>query len=370
MAWRAWSSHLGRVYGGNLRKRGSKRQTQCQTLTALQQALQTLVDGENDVGADIAEGALADVLAGADERPTAAFLAMLHQKGETPTELAGLARALAAQAVRVEAYGAVDIVGTGGDSAGTVNISTGSAVVAAAAGTPVAKHGNRSVSSRSGSADVLEQMGVNIELDKARVEDCLATLGLCFMFAPMFHPAMAVVRPVRKAIGIRTSFNLLGPLLNPATVKRAVLGVYSPNAMQLMASAALELGMERVLVVHSNGMDELSPTSSANMLDASKANGVREVHISPEDIGITRCDLHELQSEDPVESSNMLQDAISGTEGPVFEALAMNAGAAVYVNGQAQTLFEGVKHAKEAMRGGRAKQLLQRWRDQTQAQVI
>jgi len=331
----------------------------------LDEALSMLVEGKA-LGADGAEAALRQVLHGADERQTAALLAMLHQKGESGPELAGLARALSREAVHLHAHNAVDIVGTGGDSAGTVNISTGSAVVAAAAGTPIAKHGNRSVSSRSGSADVLESLGVRIDLDPQSVEDCFSTLGLCFMFAPIFHPAMASVRPIRKALGIRTAFNLLGPLTNPASVKRAVLGVYSPEAMELMASAALELGFERALVVHSNGMDELSPTASATVLDAS-VSGTAERHIIPEDMGIQRCSLEDLQGNGPEQSASMLHDAICGHEGAVFEALAMNAGAAVFVNEQASTLREGADAAKEAMVSGRAMTLLQRWADRTQA---
>ncbi len=221
---------------------------------------------------------MAALLEGAHPAQIAAFLVLLRAKGETGEEVAGLARAMLESGVEV-ALGAedlrgrplLDIVGTGGDGIGSVNISTGATVIAAAAdgAVAVAKHGNRSVSSLCGSADVVEALGVALELHPEGIRACVREAGIAFMYAPAFHPAMAAVGPVRRALRVRTAFNLLGPLLNPARASRALVGVYSPSVAPLMAAALGRLGVERALVVHSAGMDELTPLAPAIVIEAS-----------------------------------------------------------------------------------------------------
>ena len=221
---------------------------------------------------------MAALLEGAHPAQIAAFLVLLRAKGETGEEVAGLARAMLESGVEV-ALGAedlrgrplLDIVGTGGDGIGSVNISTGATVIAAAAdgAVAVAKHGNRSVSSLCGSADVVEALGVALELHPEGIRACVREAGIAFMYAPAFHPAMAAVGPVRRALRVRTAFNLLGPLLNPARASRALVGVYSPSGAPLMAAALGRLGVERALVVHSAGMDELTPLAPAIVIEAS-----------------------------------------------------------------------------------------------------
>ena len=224
---------------------------------------------------------MAALLEGAHPAQIAAFLVLLRAKGETGEEVAGLARAMLASGVEVALDAAgdlrgralLDIVGTGGDGIGSVNISTGATVIAAAAdggdAVAVAKHGNRSVSSLCGSADVVEALGVALELGPEGIRSCVREAGIAFMYAPVFHPAMAAVGPVRKALRVRTAFNLLGPLLNPARASRALVGVYSPAVAPLMAAALGRLGVERALVVHSAGMDELTPLAPAIVIEAS-----------------------------------------------------------------------------------------------------
>ena len=221
---------------------------------------------------------MAALLEGAHPAQIAAFLVLLRAKGETGEEVAGLTRAMLESGVEV-ALGAedlrgrplLDIVGTGGDGIGSVNISTGATVIAAAAdgAVAVAKHGNRSVSSLCGSADVVEALGVALELHPEGIRACVREAGIAFMYAPAFHPAMAAVGPVRRALRVRTAFNLLGPLLNPARASRALVGVYSPSVAPLMAAALGRLGVERALVVHSAGMDELTPLAPAIVIEAS-----------------------------------------------------------------------------------------------------
>ena len=207
-----------------------------------------------------AESGIRAVIAGVDNCQTAAFLVLLRAKGETPAEVAGMVTAMRDHMVRVDAGGsAVDIVGTGGDGHHTVNFSTAASFVAAACGARVAKHGNRSVSSQCGSADVLEELGVKIALSATGVERCIREAGIAFMFAPGFHPAMKNVVPVRKALGVRTVFNILGPLLNPAGLSRGLIGVYSDAMVPLMAEALHQLGADLVMVVHCGGLDELAP---------------------------------------------------------------------------------------------------------------
>jgi anthranilate phosphoribosyltransferase len=310
-----------------------------------------------------AEGALSALLGGADPAQIAGFLIALRAKGETAGEVAGLARAMRARAAPVAAGGDVlDIVGTGGDGIGSVNISTGATVVAAAAGARVAKHGSRSVSSLCGAADVLEALGVPIGLEAAGVERCLREAGVGFMFAPVYHPAMAAVGPVRRALRVRTAFNLLGPMLNPAGATHALVGVYSPAVAPLMAGALQRLGVKRALVVHSMGLDELTPMGPADVLEVAAGGGAPRAYVlEPRDLGIPRCEVADLAGGDAALNAAILRDAFGGARGAVADALCLNAGAALAAAGLADDAREGVAMAQEAQRSGRAGVTLEKW---------
>ena len=296
-----------------------------------------------------------------DPAKLSAFLVLLRAKGETAAEVAGLASAMKEKmaTVTVEKT-AVDIVGTGGDSAGTVNISTGACVLTAACGLTVAKHGNRSVSSLCGSADVLENLGVVIDLGPEQMEACLAEAGIGFMFAPRFHPAMKSVVPVRKALKVRTAFNILGPLLNPASVPYALVGVYSRDIQKLMADALKELGFEKALVVNSMGIDELTPAGPADVVEVTK-QGVKEYKVFPKDLGIPSCELDDLKGGDAAVNAQMLLDVFGGEQGPVADALILNAGFALATAKFASNPGEGVAMAREVQRSGNAAEVMDLW---------
>jgi anthranilate phosphoribosyltransferase len=268
--------------------------------------IERLIDRE-DLSEDEARGALEALVSGAEPCQTAAFLVLLRAKGETAAEIAGLARAMRGLGVPVSTgYDVLDIVGTGGDGIGSVNISTGATVVAAAAGARVAKHGNRSVSSLCGSADVLEALGVAIDLGPAGVKRCVDEAGVGFMFAPMFHPAMKAVVPVRKALKVRTAFNMLGPMLNPADAAYGLVGVYSTSISHLMADALIRLGVKKALVVHSAGLDELTPMAPADIVEVSAGGVKRSYMLEPKDLGIPRCEVEDLKGGDAALNARIL----------------------------------------------------------------
>ena len=293
----------------------------------LQKVIENLCEGK-DLSENEAFEAM-EALLDASENQIAAFLVLLRAKGETSSEMAGLARAMQSRAVQVNAGDDVlDIVGTGGDSAGTVNISTGSCVLAAAAGAKVAKHGSRSVSSLCGSADVLEALGVAVEIGPEAIERCVKEVGMGFMFAPRFHPAMAKVSPVRKSLKVRTAFNLLGPMLNPAHSKYALVGVYSTDIQRLMADSFMRLGMKKALIVHSMGLDELTPCGLADVMEVSK-DGVKTYTFEPSKVGIKKCELKDLAGGDAKLNAKILREALGGETGPVAETLILNAGVAM-----------------------------------------
>ncbi len=289
------------------------------------------------------------------EAQQAAFLVALRAKGEEPEEVAEAARVLASYARRLEApAGAVDTCGTGGDGAGTVNLSTGAAILAASLGVPVAKHGNRSVSSRCGSADVLEAMGWPVDLQPEGCQRLLAEEGFAFLFAPTFHPAMKAVASVRRALGVRTVFNLLGPLANPAGVKRQVLGVFSSWAQELVAAALAELGAEHAWVVCSqDGLDELSVTAPAVVVEVRQGRVANRFTLEPEELGLARAPLSALAGGSAEENAQRLWAVLEGKEGgPVAEAVALSAAAALLVGGKVSRLSEGLALARQALASG------------------
>lgn len=289
---------------------------------------------------------------------TAAIITGLRVKKETVGEIAGAARVMREFARQVEVADRrhlVDIVGTGGDGANTFNISTASTFVIAAAGGRVAKHGGRSVSSSSGSADAFEALGATIELEPAQVAESIARSGIGFMYAPAYHPAMKVVAPVRREMGVRTLFNILGPLTNPAGAPNIMMGVFHPDLVGIQVRVLEELGAERALVVWGrDGMDELS-LGAGSMVGELRDGKVREYEVHPEDFGIAMAASRNLQVAGPAESKAMVLEAIEGREGLSREIVALNAGAALYVAGVAEDIADGIDRARKAIASGAAR---------------
>ena len=288
---------------------------------------------------------------------TAAILTGLRVKKETVGEIAAAATVLREFALPVEVAdrtGLVDIVGTGGDGAHTFNISTASMFVVAAAGAKVAKHGNRSVSSKSGSADVLEALGANIELQPQQVAQCIERCGIGFMYAPVHHPAMKVVAPVRREMGVRTLFNILGPLTNPAGAPSILMGVFHPDLVGIQVRVLQELGAQRALVVWGrDGMDELS-LGAGTLVGELRDGVVREYELHPEDFGIAMAHSRNLRVENAAESMDLLRQALDNRDCLAREIVAYNAGAALYAAGVAASIEEGILRARDALASGAA----------------
>src|SRR4051812_3612211 len=329
-------------------------------------AIDALADGRH-MSADHAAAVLREVMDGrASEVEIAAFLIALRTKGETVDEVEGLARTMRELAVPVEAdrEPLVDTAGTGGGSP-TFNVSTTAAFVAAAAGCAVAKHGNRSATGRSGSADVLEALGARIDLEPGAVAECIASVGFGFMFAPAHHAAMRHVVPVRKALAVRTIFNFLGPLTNPAGASRQLVGVSDPRYLETLAAALGRLGAERALVVSgSDGLDEVSasgPTQAVELRDGA----LDAVEIAPEDLGVEPIPRGALDACDPGESADCARSVFRGEQGPERSIVVMNGGAAIYLAGGAETLAEGARRAEEAIDSGAARETMERFVERT-----
>lgn len=284
------------------------------------------------------------------------LLVALRMKGESIEEITGCAKVMRRRALSVEIdcdY-AIDTCGTGGDGANTFNVSTAAAFVAAAAGVTVVKHGNRSVSSKCGSADVLEQFGVNIGLTAVEVQRCVEKLNIGFIFAPNFHHAMRHAMAPRKELGIRTIFNILGPLTNPAAIKGQILGVYEERLTVPMAEALKNLGIEKAMVVHGlDGLDEITVTTKTKVSEL-KDGFVNSYYIDPRDFGLSLRSHEELKGGTPHENAEIIKDIFHSNKGAKRDMLLLNAGAAIYVGKQAATLAEGIDRAKETIDGGLA----------------
>ncbi|OOC09250.1 MULTISPECIES: anthranilate phosphoribosyltransferase [Thioalkalivibrio] len=327
----------------------------------LPQAIAKLVERQ-DLDADEMTAVMRAVMGGeATDAQIGGLLVALRMKGETIDEIraaAGVMRELATR-VDVPRAGLVDTCGTGGDASGTFNISTASALVAAAAGVRVAKHGNRSVSSRSGSADVLETLGVNLELGPDAVATCIREVGVGFLFAPAHHGAMRHAIGPRRELGVRTLFNVLGPLTNPAGAPNQVLGVFSADWLRPLAEALKGLGSEHVMVVNAeDGLDEISigaPTRVAELRDGE----ITEYTLRPEDVGLTTAALDTVRVADVAASAAMLRDVLAGTPGPARDIVLLNAGAAIFVGGGAPSLEAGVRRAAEVIDSGAARERLE-----------
>ena len=325
------------------------------------EAIKKVVSGQNlerdamhDVFGSVMDGKASDV-------QKSAFLIALRMKGETADEITGAAMAMRERVTPLTTDGAkvIDTCGTGGDGRGTFNISTIAAIVAAGAGAMVAKHGNRAVSSSCGSADLLMELGVAIDLDAPRMSEVLRRTGISFLFAPKLHPAMGAVAAVRRELGVRTIFNVLGPLTNPAFARRQVLGVYSDHLVELLARVLLALGTEHAMVVHSrDGLDEISVSEPTHVCEVCYGD-IRSFELTPEEIGMRRHPIEAIAGGDTRENARIARSVLAGEEGARADIVAANAGAALYVAGIVATIRDGVALAQEAIRSGQAMQKLE-----------
>ncbi len=331
-------------------------------MAGITEYIKTLLEGE-DLSFEQATSLLDVIFEGeVPEAQVAAFLTAMRVKGPKAPELAGLAKSLRshAVAVKVDIDNLVDTCGTGGGAIKTCNISTAAAIVAAGAGVYVAKHGNRGITSKCGSADVLEQLGVKIDPGPEIVAECIKEAHIGFMFAPMFHPAMKYVQPIRKSLGFRTVFNILGPLANPANAKRQVLGVADEGLMQLVAEALMLLGTQYAMVVHSNGMDEISTVTTTKILEL-KEGQITSKELDPEELGIGLADIEDLRVTDAKTSATVLREILSGKEsGPRKDIVVLNAAAAIIAGGLADDFASAIKPAEASVSGGKASACLEK----------
>jgi anthranilate phosphoribosyltransferase len=328
-------------------------------LTELKPYLAKVTDGDV-LSFDEARTAFDVIMSGrATQAQIAGFLVALRMRGEDVDEISAAVDVIRSKALAIQApEGAMDIVGTGGDGSGTLNISTATAIVAAGCGIPIAKHGNRALSSKSGAADVLTALGVNLDADVDHIEQAISEAGIGFMMAPKHHESFKYVGPVRVEMGIRTVFNILGPLCNPAGVKRYLIGVYSQEWVQPMAQVLAKLGCERAWVVHgADGLDELSTTGS-NYICEVKDGEVTEFNLSPEDAGLPQASLEDLKGGDATYNAQRLNALLDGEQDAYRDVVLFGAGAALVIAGKEEDIQKGVSVAAEAIDSGRAKSAL------------
>jgi len=329
-------------------------------VTTLKPILTAIAEGETLTQAQ-AESAMHVMLSGeADPAQIAGLLMWLRSRGETLDELVGFTKVMREFAIPVETgdLDPIDLCGTGGDHSGTFNISTAASFVAAGAGVPVAKHGNKGVSSSSGSADVLSALGVRADLDAEGVTHCLEEAGIAFLFAPQFHPALRHVGPVRRSLGVRTFFNILGPLCNPAKVKRQLIGAFSDPVARMMAQILMRLGSEHVVVVYAHdGLDELSTTSPTTIYQTGSHaydGGLLEQEVGPERFGLARVSAAALQGGTPEENAEIVRSVLSGQAGPQADVVLLNAAYALLASGEYAGLDECLDAARESVGSGAA----------------
>lgn len=334
-------------------------------------ALHRIASHGQSLSREEARAVMAEVLAGeCTDVQIGALLVALHMKGETVEEIVGFAEAIRAAAVPLEAHfspvyvsgtgrdALIDTCGTGGDASGTFNISTATALVAAGAGVRVAKHGNRSVSSKCGSADVMEALGVNINLPPSRTAACLEQCGIAFLFAPLMHSAMKYVQPARRELRLRTVFNLLGPLTNPAHASAQVVGVYSADLVEKLAEALSILGLRRALVVHgSDGLDEITITGTTRIAEV-RDGQVRSYEIEPEEFGMQRASIAAIAGGDATANAEIIRRILAGEKSPRRDVVILNAAAALVAAGKADHLREAVPVAAQAIDSGAAAEKL------------
>lgn len=336
-------------------------------------ALHRIANHNQSLSRDEARAVMTEILTGqSTDAQIAALLVALHMKGETVEEIVGFAEAIRAAATPLELHkdstldvsgterdALVDTCGTGGDTSGTFNISTATAFVAAGAGVRVAKHGNRSVTSKCGSADVMEALGVNINLPPVRIAACLEQIGIAFLFAPAMHSAMKYVQPVRRELRLRTVFNLLGPLTNPARATCQVVGVYSADLVEKLAEALSMLGLHRALVVHgSDGLDEITITGPTRVGEV-RDGQVHTYEVTPEEFGLPRATLEDISGGDAALNASLIRDVLAGRKSARRDVVVLNAAAALVAAGRADHLSDGVPLAVKAIDSGAAAAKLQ-----------
>jgi anthranilate phosphoribosyltransferase len=323
----------------------------------LKQYIEKCLDGQS-LTVDEASRALELIMTGqATDVQIAGLLIALRAKGETIDELVGFARTMRAKSVeaKIEDPDAIDMCGTGGDGLGTFNISTVSSLVAAGAGATVAKHGNKSVSSQSGSADVLSALGVNIQCPAERVAACVNTVGFGFFFAPMFHPAMKFAAKPRTELGVKSIFNMVGPLTNPAGVRRQLIGTYHQNVAEKVSGALRNLDVDTACVVHSaDGMDEVTLSGDTNVLEVRGTNGIQQYSLSPESFGFSSQPLSSMQGGNKDDNAAIALRVLKGEKGPARDVVISNAALGLYVSGKVRDVAEGSAAATEAIESGRA----------------
>jgi anthranilate phosphoribosyltransferase len=305
---------------------------------------------------DEAELAIKSIFTDATDAQIGAFLTALKLKGETPDEIAGLARGMkkAANIINPKVKGTlVDTCGTGGDSTGTINVSTAAALVTAGAGVPVAKHGNYSITSRSGSADVLKELGIKIDSTPQEVEKTIEKIGIGFMLAPVFHPSMKRVGQIRKDLGFRTVFNILGPLTNPANAKAQVIGVFEGSLCEPMANVLNILGTKKALVVHGSGMDEISNIGETQVVELNNGK-ITKYTLTPEKLGMKRAESSDIAGGTPEQNARDIVEVLKGKKGAKRDIIVINAGAALFVGGKASTIADGIVLANKSIDSGAA----------------
>jgi len=325
------------------------------------EVLSALIAGQ-DLGREGAQGAMAEIMAGnASEAQIAAFIVSLRTKGESVDEMTGLVDGMYAAAVTVDAGDdIVDLVGTGGDRAGTFNISTTAALVAAGAGVKIAKHGNRAASSKTGSADLLERLGIRLDLPPAATVSMIREIGFGFFFAPAYHPAMRFAGPVRQQLGVRTVFNFLGPLCNPANTRRAAIGVSDATMAERMAGVVAARGAEYAFVFHGHGgLDELS-TAGVSTVHRVRNGEITTAQFQPSDFGVPKASLDQIQGGDAAENERITRSVIEGDSGPNRDVVVINAAPAIVVAGLADGFEDGILLAQQAIDSGAAAAVLQR----------
>lgn len=332
----------------------------------IKEAIAQLVKRE-DLTSEVMEQVMEEIMTGeTTDAQKASFLTALSMKGETIDEITSAAKVLRSHCERfLNDMDVLEIVGTGGDGSNTINISTLSSVVVSAAGIPVAKHGNRAASSKCGTADCLEALGVKIDCAPARSAQILKDINLCFLFAQKYHPAMRFVGAVRKEMGIRTLFNVLGPLANPAGATMQLFGVYSEELVEPLAHVLRNLGVKRAMVVYGrDSMDEISLSAETKVCEF-KNDEFKSYVIKPEDLGLTRCNKEDLVGGTPQENAAIVNDILGGAKGPKTDVVLLNAGAAIYLASDGITLKDGIEKAREIIVSGKAKKQLKEFIEET-----
>lgn len=332
----------------------------------IKEAIAQLVKRE-DLTSEVMEQIMEEIMTGeATDAQKASFLTALSMKGETIDEITSAAKVLRSHCERfLNDMDVLEIVGTGGDGSNTINISTLSSVVVSAAGIPVAKHGNRAASSKCGTADCLEALGVKIDCAPARSAQILKDINLCFLFAQKYHPAMRFVGAVRKEMGIRTLFNVLGPLANPAGATMQLFGVYSEELVEPLAHVLRNLGVKRAMVVYGkDSIDEISLSAETKVCEF-KNDEFKSYIIKPEDLGIARCNKEDLVGGTPQENAAIVNDILGGAKGPKTDVVLLNAGAAIYLASDGITLKDGIEKAREIIVSGKAKEQLEKFIEET-----